>query len=121
MDPPPGSGNRRYHPRISQRAHEQGGRLPAVRALVLYPLNALAEDQMARLRLALDGDPVRAWLSANRPGNRFWFGRYTGWTPISGRPDRDGAEAELRGELQRLSGMAARGCRHRRRALLPAL
>lgn len=108
MPPPPGSGNRRYHQRISQRAHEQGGRRPGMRALVLYPLNALAEDQMARLRLALDGDRVRAWLSANRPGNRFWFGRYTGWTPVSGRPNRDGAEGELRTELQRLSSMAAR-------------
>ena len=87
---------------------QQGGRRPAIRALVLYPLNALAEDQMARLRLALDGDQVRAWLGANRPGNRFWFGRYTGWTPLSGPPDRDGAEGELRAELQRLSSMAAR-------------
>jgi DEAD/DEAH box helicase domain-containing protein len=108
MDSPPGSGNRRYHPRLSQRGHEQGGRLPAIRALVLYPLNALIEDQIARLRLALDGDSVRGWLSANRPGNRFWFGRYTGWTPISGRSDRNGAEAELRVELQRLSAMASR-------------
>jgi len=61
---------------------------------------------MARLRLALDSDPVRAWLSANRPGNRFWFGRYTGWTPISGRPNRADAEASLRNELQHQSDMA---------------
>ncbi len=108
MNPPPGSGNRRYHPRISQRTHEMGGRLPAVRALVLYPLNALAEDQIARLRGALDGDATRDWLAARRRGNRFWFGRYTGWTPIPGRPDRDGAEAELRTELTRLAGMSAR-------------
>ena len=108
MDPPPDSGRRKYHPRVSQRAHEDGGRLPGMRALVLYPLNALAEDQMARLRLALDGDPVRSWLDANRPGNRFWFGRYTGWTPISGSASRDGAEAELRTELKRLNGMAGR-------------
>ena len=108
MGPPPGSSRRKYHPRISQRVHEDGGRLPGMRALVLYPLNALAEDQMARLRLALDGDPVRSWFAANRSGNRFWFGRYTGWTPISGAPSRAGAEAELRAELQRLSSMAAR-------------
>ena len=108
MSPPPGSANRVHHPRISQRAHEQAIRPAAVRALVLYPLNALAEDQMSRLRQALDGDAVRAWLAANRPGNRYWFGRYTGWTPISGSPLRDGAEADLRKELQRLSSLASR-------------
>jgi ATP-dependent helicase YprA (DUF1998 family) len=107
MPPPPGSGRSIHHPRISQRDHEQGGRMPAVRALVLYPLNALAEDQIARLRHALDGDPVRAWLASRRPGNKFWFGRYTGWTPISGRPDRNGAEAELRDELRRLADITA--------------
>jgi ATP-dependent helicase YprA (DUF1998 family) len=108
MPPPPGSGNRVYHPRISQRAHEQGTRPAAVRALVLYPLNALAEDQMSRLRQALDGDQVRTWLGANRAGHRFWFGRYTGWTPIAGSPQRDNAEADLRTELRRLSSLAAR-------------
>ena len=108
MSPPAGSRNRVYHPRISQRAHEQGGRMPAIRALVLYPLNALAEDQIARLRLALDGDPARHWLDLNRSGNRFWFGRYTGWTPIPGRPDRAGAEGDLRDELRRVSAMAVR-------------
>ncbi len=108
MDPPPGSGRRRYHSRISQRAHEQGGRRPAIRALVLYPLNALAEDQMARIRAALDRERAWNWLQARRPGNRFWLGRYTGWTPIPGRPERDGAEGELRTELQRLSAIAQR-------------
>ena len=106
MDPPPGSRRRKYHPRISQRSQEDGGRLPGIRALVLYPLNALAEDQMARLRLALDGNSVRSWLATERPGNRFWFGRYTGWTPIPGAPSRPNGEAELRKELKRLSDMA---------------
>ena len=106
MDPPPVSRKRTHHPRIAQRLHEQGGRQPGVRALVLYPLNALAEDQMARLRRALDGDQVRRWFSANRPGNRFWFGRYTGWTPLAKRPSAQNAEAELREELRRLSAMA---------------
>jgi DEAD/DEAH box helicase domain-containing protein len=107
MPPPAGSRNRVNHPRISQRAHELRGRSPALRALVLYPLNALAEDQIARLRMALDSDPVRNWLNANRQGNRFWFGRYTGWTPVSGRQSQNGKEAELRSELARVFAMAA--------------
>ena len=106
MDPPPGSGRRRHHPRISQREHEKEGRLAGMRALVLYPLNALAEDQMARLRFALDGESVRSWLAAKRWGNRFWFGRYTGWTPIPGRASQE-SELELRSELERLSKLAA--------------
>ena len=56
----------------------------AVRALVLYPLNALVEDQMSRLRRSLDGPAVRAWLAANRQ-DRFTFGRYNGRTPVSGK------------------------------------
>lgn len=112
MPPPPKSKRTVNHPRISQRAQEAGGRLPAVRALVLYPLNALAEDQMARLRKALDSDEVRAWLNDHRPGNRFWFGRYTSWTPIPGRPQQGSkannlrAENNLREELKRLTKTA---------------
>ena len=64
----------------------------AVRALVLYPLNALAEDQMIRLRKALNSksaikDGARDWLDQNRSGHRFYFGRYTGKTPGSGKKD----------------------------------
>ena len=74
---------RRWAPRISQRAHE--ARPAAVRALILYPLNALVEDQLARLRLALDSHQARTWLESNRNGNLIYFGRYTGRTPVSGR------------------------------------
>src|SRR5216683_2629172 len=81
--------------------------MPAIRALVLYPLNALVEDQIARLRRALDSDSVRTWLTAHRPGNRFWFGRYNSWTPIPGSHNRTGAEGDLREELDRLANMAA--------------
>jgi ATP-dependent helicase YprA (DUF1998 family) len=74
-------GNRR----VSQRAHEDRGLRPAaVRALVLYPLNALVEDQLSRLRTALDSARAREWLDAHRAGNRFYFGRYTGRTPVAG-------------------------------------
>ena len=68
-----------------QRAEEHG-RMPGVRALILYPMNALVEDQLVRLRRALDSRRARAWLDANRSGHRFYFGRYTGSTPVSGLP-----------------------------------
>lgn len=71
--------------RISQRAHEDRNVRPAaVRALILYPLNALVEDQLARLRMALDGGVARDWLAARRRGNRLYFGRYTSRTPVAG-------------------------------------
>jgi len=58
----------------------------AVRTLILYPLNALVEDQMIRLRKSLNSKSenkaaARDWLNNNRRGNRFYFGRYTGRTP----------------------------------------
>lgn len=61
----------------------------AMRTMILYPLNALAEDQMIRLRKALNSrndnqNGALDWLDKNRNGNRFYFGRYTGATPFSG-------------------------------------
>lgn len=65
----------------------------AMRAMLLYPLNALAEDQMVRLRRAADGigsldgdEGSREWQRRERR-DRFYFGRYTGRTPVPGRPD----------------------------------
>lgn len=56
-------------------------RTHAIRTLIMYPLNALAEDQMVRLRKSLEDEEVKKWLDKNRKGNRFTFGRYTGRTP----------------------------------------
>lgn len=56
----------------------------AVRALVLYPMNALVEDQLARLRRALDSDTARDTLNRHFQGNRLFFGRYTSATPVTG-------------------------------------
>ena len=49
---------------------------PAVRALILYPTNALVEDQISRIRQAA----FRA-KSLNNDKPLFYFGRYTGDTP----------------------------------------
>lgn len=68
--------------RVPQRSPE--GREAAVRALIVYPLNALVEDQLTRLRRALDSDASREWFRVNRLDNRFFFGRYNGNTPVPG-------------------------------------
>lgn len=52
----------------------------AVRAMILYPMNALVEDQMARLREALDSEDVRKFMDTNLGKNRIYFGGYNGST-----------------------------------------
>ena len=65
--------------------HRHGENRPAaVRALVLYPMNALVEDQLGRLRTALDSESAASVLRGGLDGNRIFFGRYTGETPITG-------------------------------------
>jgi len=63
----------------------------AVRALILYPLNALVEDQMRRLRSILNAPAVCRWMDEERAGNRITFGRYTSLTPLAGpiSPNRE--------------------------------
>jgi hypothetical protein len=80
----------------------------ALRALILYPMNALVEDQMVRLRRALDGPEARAWLAQARPGHRIYFGRYTGQTPVSGDRDNDTAIDLLRRSLAFARGKSLR-------------
>ena len=67
-----------------------GERRPAaIRALILYPMNALVEDQLSRLREALDFDPVHAAYAKHEEffkGNRITFARYNGETPVPGHP-----------------------------------
>ncbi|MGH7964216.1 MAG: DEAD/DEAH box helicase, partial [Candidatus Binatia bacterium] len=71
--------------RVSQRGHEVPADRPAaMRALILYPLNALVEDQLGRMRNTLDGPSARQWFQSCRGGNCFYFGRYTGRTPVPG-------------------------------------
>ena len=45
----------------------------------------LVEDQLSRLRKSLSSDKIEKWFSENRNGNRFYFGRYTGMTPVPGK------------------------------------
>lgn len=82
----PSTGPRWWDGPGSQFAPQRGSdsERAAVRAIVLYPMNALVDDQLIRLRRALDSDAVREWLNEHRNGHRFYFGRYTGATPVTG-------------------------------------
>lgn len=65
--------------------HRNGEQRPsAVRCLVLYPMNALVEDQLSRLRKALDSEQAHTVLDEEIAGNRIFFGRYTSDTPVTG-------------------------------------
>jgi DEAD/DEAH box helicase domain-containing protein len=102
--------------RVSQRANES--RPAAVRALILYPMNALVEDQLTRLRRALDSASAREWLSSRRRGNRIYFGRYNGNSPVAGHEfERNGRPRqqkinELVQELQKMDIAARAAARH---------
>lgn len=67
-----------------RRVGEAAGRPRAVRALILYPMNALVEDQMVRLRKALDSDEAHHVLDHWFGKNRIFFSRYTSATPVTG-------------------------------------
>lgn len=85
----------------SQFEHIQ--RPQAVRALILYPLNALVEDQLRRLRLTLNDPGVLDWLDQEAGGNRITFGRYNGQTPVSGAIGKASSQKRLTEWMQRLA------------------
>lgn len=74
--------------------------LHAIRGLILYPLNALVEDQLRRLRSTLDSATVHHWLDTQQGRNRILFGRYTGETPVPGERGDTNAMNRLRTRLR---------------------
>ena len=76
----------------------------AVRALVLYPMNALVSDQLARLRRILGGTPEEfgsVWRADAQRGRRPQFGMYTGRTPYPGSKQIDRRDNEYATTIQR--------------------
>lgn len=69
----------------------------AIRSLILYPTNALVEDQMTRLRRAI-------WrINSTSGASPLWFGRYTGVTIGSGSlPPKKEVASEAAHEVRQL-------------------
>ncbi len=84
--------------KLAKEAKAKGaefGETNAVRAMVLYPMNALVNDQLGRLRLLL-GDPriVRRFVGwSGRPAR---FARYTSRTLYPGVRDKDKDQDRLK-------------------------
>lgn len=67
----------------------------ALRSIVLYPTNALVEDQVVRLRRAIRR------IGAVRPTTPLWFGRYTGVTIGTGTTSgADESAAQVAAEMR---------------------
>ena len=47
-------------------------------------MNALVEDQLSRLRKAIDSPEAHEIMDERFEGNRLFFGRYTSATPVAG-------------------------------------
>ena len=74
---------------LKWRPARSSSREAALRTVVLYPTNALVEDQIARIRRAL-----RRITEMNGPD--IWFGRYTSASPGGSRmPDARGKHSRL--------------------------
>lgn len=84
--------------KLVREAAERGDRYgaqPAVRALVLYPMNALVNDQLGRMRL-LFADPRVVGTFKRLSGRPARFARYTSRTLYPGVRDADRDQTRLR-------------------------
>jgi hypothetical protein len=62
------------------------GRKPGIRALLMYPLNALVQDQVDGMRAVLSGKEALSFYDNVLNGNRIYFGQYSGSTLGTGSP-----------------------------------
>jgi ATP-dependent helicase YprA (DUF1998 family) len=91
---------------VPARSAEARERRKAVRALILYPMNALVEDQLTRLRKALDSQAARDTCRRHFNDNLVYFGRYNSSTPPTGfnlHPTRAGNTEEEKKRSKRLA------------------
>ena len=102
---PQGSGGSGYydpHERKWHHARRHEIREAGLRAIILYPMNALVNDQMSRLRriLALNGSSD--WQQRHLNGNLIHFGMYTRLTQPTRGPDSSTKRQQFEEYLQHL-------------------
>lgn len=76
---------------IEAARRPESASLPGCRAILLYPMNALVNDQLARIR-RLFGDPEASNVLMAGRNSPVRFGSYTGRTPYPGRRSSKGDE-----------------------------
>lgn len=82
--------------------------LPGIRALLLYPMNALVNDQLGRLRRLFGNEDVARTVAGGRP-IPFRFAMYTSRTPYPGPADQRRDRSELKPLLESLFGNLGAG------------
>lgn len=104
----PGIYDSQHNVWLHARRHET--RPAALRAIILYPMNALVNDQLSRLRRVLASDSSPDWQRRNLNGNVVHFGMYTSLTRQAGsyvdkwrREKVDNYLKQLRDDWGRLS------------------
>lgn len=85
---------------LHSRRHEV--RPSALRAIILYPMNALVNDQLSRLRRILARKDSPEWQATNLRGNVIHFGMYTSLCPQAGPAQEEHRRKKLEEYNQKL-------------------
>jgi hypothetical protein len=85
--PQRGEYNEKVQVWLHSRRHEV--RPAAIRGIILYPMNALVNDQLSRLRRILARGDSPEWQTHNLNGNVIHFGMYTSLCPQAGPPQEE--------------------------------
>ena len=102
---PQGSGSSGFydpHERKWHHARRHETREAGLRAIILYPMNALVNDQMSRLRRILALNDSSDWQRRRLNGNLIHFGMYTSLTPPTRGPDSSTKRQQFEEYLQHL-------------------
>jgi DEAD/DEAH box helicase domain-containing protein len=83
----------------AQAQRKNSVRKPSIKAIILYPMNALVDDQMTRLRKALDSADAEKFYRDSCNNHRVYFGQYNGATPISSVIESQAKHDELREKI----------------------